>query len=193
MVFTDSSSTGGFVGQTAEPPKTHRLRRIGNSGPEIPEFCVVRSHRMTGDASPGWEFAIDGYDAEFQRVRGALFALAGAGLGTSGGPLLFSTPTPRWLVATGVYDGDGPETELLTGPVFSGLEVGPVDSSLRRALDLYTGVQRERGDLDGAPVEMQRFVSLARPGIVAVRTWFPSAVTRGAVSLVAPAGRDFEE
>lgn len=130
-----------------------------------------------------WEFALEGHDVEHQRVHNALFALAGAGLGTSGGPLLARAEADRWVVASGVYDGDGPTTQLLVGPVLTGLAVDVADERLHRSLDLRTGVLHERVGTGPDAIEMQRFVSIVRPGIVSVRTRFPGAVERGRASL----------
>ena len=139
-----------------------------------------------------WEITLVGYDDEHQRVHNALFALAAGGLGTSGGPLLVRATADRWIVCAGVYDGDGPETRLLTGPVLTGLAVADADECFHRRLDLRAGVLHER--IDGTrPTEMLRFVSLARPGIVAVRTAFPDAVNRGTAQLSAVADGKVDE
>lgn len=141
-------------------------------------------------AMAGWEFTLDGYDEELQRVHNAQFALAGAGLGTSGGPLLARGQAHRWLVVAGMYDGDGPETHLLVGPVLSDLDVDVADERLHRALDLRTGVLRERIGTGPTSIEMIRFVSLTRPGTVAVSTRLSGGVRRGAARLVAMAPCD---
>jgi trehalose/maltose hydrolase-like predicted phosphorylase len=134
-------------------------------------------------SSDGWVFSVDGFDDQEQRVHNALFTLAGAGVGTSGGSLLTTSTTRRWVVVDGVYDGRGPETELLTGPVLHGLAVDIPSRRLRRELDLRTGVMREILDTDEGPVAMTRFVSAVRPGIVVVRTRFADGITRGAADL----------
>ena len=139
-----------------------------------------------------WQIALDGYDDEHQRVHNALFALGACGLGTSGGPLLVRTTADRWIVVAGVYDGDGPDTHLLTGPVLTGLTVADADDRFRRVLDLRTGVLCERIEAPDA-TEMMRFVSLARPGIVAVRSCFPGAIERGPAELTAVADGKVDE
>jgi trehalose/maltose hydrolase-like predicted phosphorylase len=168
-------------------------------------FARVHAHAYQGFGQRGggrltlmpvpesvWQIALDGYDDEHQRVHNALFALAGCGLGTSGGPLLVRATADRWIVVAGVYDGDGPDTHLLTGPVFTGLTVADADERFRRVLDLRTGVLRERIEAPH-PTEMVRFVSLARPGIVAARTWLPGAIDRGSAQLSAVADGKVDE
>ena len=140
-----------------------------------------------------WELTFEGYDEEHQRVQNALFSLAGGGLGTSGGPLLARTSADRWIVVAGIYDGEGPETHLLAGPVLAGLTVDVADAHLRRSLDMRAGVLREQISAGGSTVELVRFVSLARNGIVAVRTRLPVSVDRGAARLDAPPDVAFDE
>jgi trehalose/maltose hydrolase-like predicted phosphorylase len=134
--------------------------------------------------SGGWSVVVDGYDEELQRVHDALLSLGGGGVGTSGGTLLARGSAHRWLVVAGIYDGTGPETHLLVGPVLTGLAVAEADERLRRILDLRHGVLTEQvRDPDGT-VELTRFVSLVRPGTVAVRT-VPAAARPSPPRLVA--------
>lgn len=153
---------------------------------------TTRNSQTRRDASV-WEFTFEGHDDEHQRVRNALFALAGGGIGTSGGSLLVSASADRWIVAAGVYDGEGPETHLLIGPVLSGTAIDVADARLHRTLDLRAGLLRERIRDGGSLIEMLRFVSLVRPGIVAVRTVFPGPIPRGAARLVAGEDAEFDE
>jgi trehalose/maltose hydrolase-like predicted phosphorylase len=152
---------------------------------------------MTIDGRPAlpatWVLTFDGYDEEHQRVEHALLSLAGAGIGTSGGPLLTRTSAERWVVAAGVYDGNGPETHLLAGPVLTGLAVAPADANQHRALDLRGGVLHERTTVGGRPVEMVRFVSVRRPGIVAVRTFLPDGIERDGAHFVTGPGARVDE
>lgn len=139
----------------------------------------------TGVSTPAWEYRVDGYDDELQRVHDAHLSLAGAGLGTSGGPLIAQGSAHRWLVADGVYDGHGPESHLLVGPVLTNLAVAVADERLRRVLDLRSGVLREVVEDGGTFAELTRFVSLVRPGAVVARTICPAGVSLAPGRLIA--------
>ena len=116
--------------------------------------------------------ALEGRNDERERVREALVTLADGQIGANA-PLLENFARP-WMVATGVYDGDGPETHLLTGPVLTPLPADvDSESPLRLELDLYGGVLRETFDAADGTIESVRFASLVRPGTVVTRTWAP--------------------
>ena len=116
---------------------------------------------------PGWTLRIDGFDVERERAHEALLSLADGRVGTSGSPpVAHSAAAPR-VLAAGVYDGEGVETELLSGPVWTQLQ-GTLDdgSELTRRVDLRTGVLRQRV---GRGLETVSFSSLAQPGTAALR------------------------
>ncbi|HMK62259.1 MAG TPA: hypothetical protein VK386_01460, partial [Acidimicrobiales bacterium] len=93
---------------------------------------------------PGWSLVVEGFDIEHQRVHEALLTLADGRLGASGAPLARHPSRHPWVIAAGVYDGEGPGTHLLTGPV--AFELGELHFGwpLLRVLDLRTGVLHER-------------------------------------------------
>jgi trehalose/maltose hydrolase-like predicted phosphorylase len=122
-------------------------------------------------AERGWRFAVDQFDPELERVNGALLSLGDGYIGTSGAPLVADPNTHPWALAIGVYDGEGPDTRLLTGPVAFRLpfDLTP-EALLRRVLDLRTGVLYEDAAATSAgPVRSARFVSLAQPATLAFR------------------------
>ncbi len=64
----------------------------------------------------GWSLVVSGFDPKHERVHEALLTLADGHTGTSGAPLGPNPGRYPWVVAAGVYDGNGPDTHLLTGP-----------------------------------------------------------------------------
>jgi len=117
----------------------------------------------------GWAFVVDAFDPEAGRSNEALLTIADGLIGTSGAPL-FTHPAARpELVAAGVYDGEGPRTDLLAGPRWAALAraIAPGDR-VRRVLDLRTGLLGE--DVSGGcNMRSVRFSSLARPGVAVLR------------------------
>jgi trehalose/maltose hydrolase-like predicted phosphorylase len=127
---------------------------------------------------------LEGRTDERERVREALITLADGRVGVSA-PLLANMAQP-WMVAAGVYDGEGPETHLLTGPVLTPLAAGvDGETAVGREFDLYTGVLRETFDAADGTIESVRFASLIRPGIVVTRTVAPPS-TQFASELLSP-------
>ncbi len=126
-----------------------------------------------------WSVALEGFDFEQERVHEALFTLADGRVGISGAPLASHPSRHSWVIAAGVYDGDGPSTHLLTGPV--AFELGKVGAGtpMRRALDLRTGVLYESAGAQPDAVESVRFVSLARPTTALLRARYPTALRAG--------------
>ncbi len=118
---------------------------------------------------PAWSLTVEGVDPERERAAGALLTIADGMIGTTGAPLLAYPDARAEVVAGGLYDGQGPATDLLTAPLWATLPgaLGP-DDIVRRVLDLHTGVLGEqvRGDVT---VESIRFSSLADPGIAVLR------------------------
>ena len=145
-----------------------------------------RSDLPTVAVQGGWALVVDDFDPDAGRSNEALLTIADGMIGTNGAPL-FSHPAARpELVAAGVYDGDGPLTDLLVGPRWAALEVslGPQDC-VRRVLDLRTGLLSEVvvGDTRAQSV---RFSSLARPGVAVLRADVDPP--EGSDALTAPTG-----
>jgi len=125
----------------------------------------------------GWSLVVDHFDNKRERVDEALLTLADGHVGTSGA---FLAPDPSrhpWVVAAGVYDGDGPDTHLVTGP--RQFEVTGISGTpLRRALDLHTGLLHER--TDGTHTSRSvRFASLAEPTTSVLRVQYPKGAPSG--------------
>jgi trehalose/maltose hydrolase-like predicted phosphorylase len=120
-------------------------------------------------ARAGWSLVFDGFEAPTSRARESLLTLADGVIGTSGAPLFEHAAARRDVLASGIYDGVGSDTDLLAGPEWARLG-WPLndDDDLHRVLDLHTGVLAEfvRGAVS---LESARFSTLARPGVVALR------------------------
>ena len=129
-----------------------------------------RGEPPAADPDPRWSLPVDGLDVERERATEALLTLADGRVGSTGAPLLAHPATTPWVLAAGVYDGEGPDTALLPGPVWWRL-VGPLPhgARLRRHLDLRAGLLTERVEGSGIDLRSARFSSLAEPGTVVVR------------------------
>ena len=92
------------------------------------------------DAPVGWSLETGDDDGRPSAARDALFALADGRVGTGGPPLAGSHADHVWTVANAVYDGTGPATHLLPGPVPFALGTAEPDRPVVRLLDLRTGV-----------------------------------------------------
>jgi trehalose/maltose hydrolase-like predicted phosphorylase len=179
----EAADTVAFDGQTPTLVRADPLQRS-----RLLDDQARRRRRRELPAPPaeeGWVLAVDGFDADQERVREALLSLADGRIGTSGAPLAAHPNTRPWVLAAGIYRGDGPATRLLTGPVGLSLGFELVETGLHRRLDLRTGVLYEELISDRGPVVAVRLCSLARPGIVAVRAASP-APADGARSLLPP-------
>ncbi len=127
---------------------------------------------------PLWSVDADDDDMERTKIQEALLTLADGKVGMSGAALAPAPNRHPWVVSAGVYDGEGADTHLLTGPVV--FELGKVEGgATQRVLDLRTGVLHERVVADGGPIESVRFVSLARPSTAVVRVGYPSTMRAG--------------
>ncbi|MBD0291660.1 MAG: glycoside hydrolase family 65 protein, partial [Thermoleophilia bacterium] len=140
---------------------------------------------LAGD--DGWTLEVDGVDPELERVHETLLVVGDGRIASNGAPAWADASSDPRVLAAGVYDGEGPETELLRAPVWHVLAAElPSRSRLERVLDLRTGILGQKlssGDGDAAAVS---FSSLARPGTVALRVAAPAPLARGGRSL-APA------
>ena len=132
------------------------------------------------DGDPLWTLESDESDPLLERVRDSLFSIADGRFGTSDGVVL----------AAGIYDGSGPETALVSCPVWQRLL--PVDRVIerrRRRLDLHAGMLEEELRSGDGTLRAALFASLARPGTAAVRAeGDDSLLARGSTLL--PPGPD---
>jgi trehalose/maltose hydrolase-like predicted phosphorylase len=149
-----------------------RRRREG----EVPNVATDRA----------WCITIDGLDPEFERANEALLTLADGTIGTSGSPIGAHPAARPRVLAAGLYTGRGAETDLLPCPVWTRLDGSlPADASIRRRLDLRTGVLRQDLlDLDPG-VDAVLFSSLARSGTAALRAQGDAALLRSEAPLEA--------
>jgi len=127
------------------------------------------------DDTPGWAITIGAFDPEMERVHETLLTVADGVLGTRGAPMFGDQGSLAHVLANGVYEGDGPTTHLLIGPVWHRLqcECGHPDH-LSRTLDLRTGLLHESCESPNGHIRGVRFSSLARPGTVLLRAQGPA-------------------
>jgi beta-phosphoglucomutase family hydrolase len=139
--------------------------------------------RVTGKLpDPLWSIGDRASGMDSLRVGGALFALADGVVGTSGAPVP-RHGDHRWVVASGLYVGDGPETRLLTAPIAMQLPYELAPPTVRRVLDLRGGVLLEEASTSAGPLVSVRFSSLARPGTAVLRASCPGVPEPGPVLL----------
>ena len=134
------------------------------------------SEALIGDVDPLWCVVLEGFDSSRERVREALAALADGRVGLGGATLAGHPGERRWAVAGGVYEGDGPATHLLPGPVGFHLPYEIEQGApLRRVIDLRSGVVWEHCVTDAGALHAVRFASLARPGLSVLRAQCPDS------------------
>jgi trehalose/maltose hydrolase-like predicted phosphorylase len=120
-------------------------------------------------ARAGWSFVVDRFDPGGGRALESLLTLADGMIGTSAAPLLAHRAASPEVLAAGIYDGEGPLTDLLPGPRWAHLDGELTESDrLVRTLDLHTGTLAE-AVTGGTRVQSLRFSSLARPGVAVLR------------------------
>ncbi len=129
---------------------------------------------------PGWSLSVEGFNAKHERVQESLMTLANGHVGTSGVSLARNPSQRPWVVSAGIYDGEGPETHLLTGPKVFELTDIAGGRPVRRVLDLHSGVLHEWTTLtDGQTLESVRFVSLADTATSVLRVLCPHRLKVG--------------
>jgi len=134
-----------------------------------------------------WAHVVDGFDATHERVQEALLTVADGHHGTSGASLAPHPSQHPWVVAAGVYDGDGADSHLLTGPRLFELAGMANGAPFRRVLDLRTGVFYERTASAGATFDSVRFASLAESSTSVLRIRCPKG-QRSGPPLLPPTG-----
>jgi trehalose/maltose hydrolase-like predicted phosphorylase len=134
------------------------------------------------DGDPAWTLTVEGLDREQERVHESLLTLSDGCIGTSGSPVGSDPAARPRVLAAGLYDGEGPETDLFPCPIWTRLD-GELSGKpeLQRRLDLRTGILSQRVDGLGAIL----FSSLARPGTVALRAQGPPELLRSDLPLTA--------
>jgi trehalose/maltose hydrolase-like predicted phosphorylase len=137
---------------------------------------------LAGDE--GWTMSIDGFDPELERFHEALLVISDGSISANGAPAWTNpSATPR-VLAAGVYDGEGPETELLPLPIWHllGAELPP-GMRLERVLDLRTGTLRQTLSTQEGEAAVLGFLSAARPGTFALRATGPADLVAGGSTL----------
>jgi trehalose/maltose hydrolase-like predicted phosphorylase len=116
-----------------------------------------------------WTISVRGFDPELERVHSSLLTIADGVIGTSGSPV-GSHPSARpRVLAAGLYDGEGPDTDLVACPVWTRLDGElPYGTSFERQLDLHSGLLHQRLGRQH-DLESIMFSSLARPGTAVLR------------------------
>jgi trehalose/maltose hydrolase-like predicted phosphorylase len=116
-----------------------------------------------------WTVRLRGFDPELERVHGTLLTLADGVIGTSGSPVGSDPAARPRVLAAGLYNGDGAETELAPCPVWTQLDGElPQHVWLERRLDMRTGTLRQRIGRE-AELDALLFTSLALPGTTVLR------------------------
>ena len=166
LMLVDGSRTATAVSVGREPSGVpHGVRHVPG-GPHsfielLREQVTLRAGREPPrvDEQPAWTIAVEGVDPERERADEVRLTLSDGRVATSGAPLLLHENAAARVLAAGVYDGEGPETELLQAPPWHRFAAELPDAPvLRRVLDLHTGVMHE--ELAGrVHVRGVRFVS----------------------------------
>jgi Glycosyl hydrolase family 65 central catalytic domain/Glycosyl hydrolase family 65, C-terminal domain len=132
---------------------------------------------------PGWSVEVQGLEGDDESVWEALLTVADGRVGVGGAPLGTQPGRQPWVVASGVYQGSGARSRLLTAPVVFKLEGLAAQAPLVRVLDMRSGVLYERSGSGPDALESLRFVSLARPGTAVLRARYAGYVRTGAAVL----------
>ena len=123
--------------------------------------------RLDGDEA--WTISTRGFDPELERVQSAVLTISDGAIGTSGSPVGSHPAARPRVLAAGLYDGDGPTTDLAACPVWTRLDGElPRATTFERELDLHSGLLRQRVGRE-SKLESLLFSSLARPGTAVLR------------------------
>jgi trehalose/maltose hydrolase-like predicted phosphorylase len=121
------------------------------------------------DDDPAWVLSLRGFDADLERVHASLLTIADGVIGTSGSPVGSHPAARPRVLAAGLYDGEGPETDLVPCPLWTRVDGElPQPMWFERRLDLHSGLLRQQLGRD-AELETVLFSSLARPGTAVLR------------------------
>lgn len=149
------------------------------------ELPVVSTDRQ-------WTITIDETSSRLERVHESLLTLCDGRLGTRGSKLVSDQADDPSVLFAGVYTGEGPETQLLSGPRWNLVKLAEdVELSTRRALDLHSGTLAS--DLAGdSHLQALAFSSLARPATTVMRVNGRGATLSGSGHLQLPPGAEHE-
>ncbi|MFP3913706.1 MAG: glycosyl hydrolase family 65 protein [Actinomycetota bacterium] len=146
----------------------------------------LRVPRLWSD--PTWAIELDSATTS-PRVRETICALANGWIGIRGAAEEESPGSDPRVLAGGVYDDQDPPS-LLAGPRWAPLALPvPSPGAGRWLVDLRTGILTRSEGAGSGMVRTSRFVSLARPGCVALRVEAPEPVAAGAPLLTSEDGR----
>jgi trehalose/maltose hydrolase-like predicted phosphorylase len=182
LLLVEESARAAVVSVGAEPTGVPDGVIHLPGGPEA--FSAVLAdqleRRLRGDVpdvdgDPAWTIIVDGLDARLERVHESMLTIASGVLGTRGTPLLAHPGASPATLAAGVYEGDGPETELVHGPDWTRLRGKlPRNPVLRRRLDLHSGLLAQEVALRAGTLKSIQFASLSEPGSVVLRAEGPA-------------------
>jgi hypothetical protein len=131
------------------------------------------------DGPPGWTVEAGASGTRAAPDQDVLFALADGRVGSGGPPLAGDRGDEGWTVAASVYDGTGPTTHLLAGPVVFALGRSRRAAPVARLLDLRSGLVHERSGSGSSAVTSVRFLALDRPTMAVVRAEVPAGHRTG--------------
>jgi beta-phosphoglucomutase family hydrolase len=172
---------GGFA-LVVGVDRTGQADALRDNGADVVVDDLGQLRVMGKGPDPLWSIDDRASGTDSLRMGGALFALADGLIGTSGAPVP-SHGDHRWVVAGGVYVGDGPETRLLTAPIAMQLPNELAPPIVHRVLDLRGGVLFEEASTASGPLISVRFSSLARPGTTVLRATHPGVLESGPILL----------
>jgi len=119
----------------------------------------------------GWTIIRNSGDPAPRAVLDTVLTVGAHGLATRGVVEDAAPDTHPVVLASGAYDPSVPGERLLPLPSWTGLDIDPAPVTWRQTLDLRSGVLvRDEEPVDRQrPLRTVRFVSAARPGVVALR------------------------
>ena len=150
--------------------------RIGGGGEMFARVLEDQTARRDNgelplvSADPEWTLPVDDTEPRLERVHESLLTLGDGRLGTRGSLLVSNPAEDPSVLLSGVYAGQGPESQLLGGPRWNTIELADApELSTRRVLDLHTGTLSQ--DLLAGDARLQALLlsSLARPATTVMR------------------------
>lgn len=146
------------------------------------------------ELDPAWVLAVDGVDPPLERVRESLLTLADGLLGTRGSVIAEQPSADPTVLMSDVYTRTGADAHLLAAPRWNAITLEhPSSRSVRRVLDLHTGVLQQQLRSETGRIDAVLLSSLARPGTAALRVRDRSASMHPSRPLTAPPGPTLEQ